>query len=122
VLLGQLSPAPIDVDEIERRLKLPEYAPVARSRAAIGMSSAVDLFATFAGQAPDFAAWLADAEINRDRNLRLQYLAGRGLNLYRADRIYADLLRHSKAPDAVFTGSDEVLQALLQRVRSAWGR
>jgi len=86
------------------------------------MSSAVDLFATFAGQAPDFAAWLADAEINRDRNLRLQYLAGRGLNFYRADRIYAEMLRHSKDPDGIFTGSAELEQALLQKIRSAWGR
>jgi spermidine synthase len=122
VLLGQLDPMPIDLDEIEGRLRRPEYAPVLSSLAAIGMSSAVDLFATFAGQASDFADWLTDAEINRDRNLRLQYLAGRGLNLYRADRIYAEMLRHSNPPDAVFTGSDEVLQALHQRIRSAWGR
>ena len=56
VLLGQVEPTRIDLDEMERRLKRPEYAPVAKSLAAIGMSSAVDLFATFAGQAPDFAA------------------------------------------------------------------
>ena len=122
VLLGQVEPTRIDLDEMERRLKRPEYAPVAKSLAAIGMSSAVDLFATFAGQAPDFAAWLADAEINRDRNLRLQYLAGRGLNFYRADRIYAEMLRHSKDPDGIFTGSAELEQALRQKIRSAWGR
>ena len=122
VLLGQVEPTRIDLDEMERRLKRPEYAPVAKSLAAIGMSSAIDLFATFAGQGPDFAAWLADAEINRDRNLRLQYLAGRGLNLYRADRIYAEMLRHSKDPDGIFTGSAEIEQALLQKIRSAWGR
>jgi spermidine synthase len=122
VLLGQVEPTRIDLDEMERRLKRPEYAPVAKSLAAIGMSSASDLFATFAGQGPDFAAWLADAEINRDRNLRLQYLAGRGLNLYRADRIYAEMLRHSKDPDGIFTGSAELEQALLQKIRSAWGR
>jgi spermidine synthase len=122
VLLGQVEPTRIDLDEMERRLKRPEYAPVAKSLAAIGMPSAVDLFATFAGQGPDFAAWLADAEINRDRNLRLQYLAGRGLNIYHADRIYAEMLRYSKDPDGIFTGSEEIEQALLQRIRSAWGR
>ena len=35
--------------------KRPEYAPVAKSLEQIGMHSAVDLFSTFAGQAPDFS-------------------------------------------------------------------
>ena len=40
----------------------------------------------------------------------------------RADRIYAEMLRHSKDPDGIFTGSAELEQALLQKIRSAWGR
>ena len=122
VLLGQVEPTRINLDEIEQRLRRPEYAPVARSLGAVGLSSAVDLFATFAGQAPDFSGWLSDADINRDRNLRLQYLAGRGLNLYRADRIYADMLQHSRDPKDIFIGSDETLRALLQKIHAAWGR
>ena len=122
VLLGQVEPTRIDLDEMERRLKRPEYAPVAKSlarhRHVIRRRSVRHLCRA----GPDFAAWLADAEINRDRNLRLQYLAGRGLNLYRADRIYAEMLRHSKDPDGIFTGSAELEQALLQKIRSAWGR
>ena len=35
---------------MEARLKRPEYAPVAQSLRDIGMYSAVDLFATYAGQ------------------------------------------------------------------------
>ena len=67
----------------------------------------MDLFSTFAGQAPDFAPWLKDAQINRDRNLRLQYLAGRGLNLYRADMIFADMVSYAKDPQGIFTGSPD---------------
>jgi spermidine synthase len=122
VLLGQVEPTRINLDEIERRLKQPEYSLVAKSLAEVGLPSAVDLFATFAGQGRDFSAWLKDAEINRDRNLRLQYLAGMGLNLYRADVIYAEMLRHSQQPHDIFIGSAEMRQALLQKIAVAWGR
>jgi spermidine synthase len=122
VLLGQVEPTRIDIDEMDARLQKPEYAPMAQSLREVGMYSAVDLFATFAGQAKDFEPWLADAQINRDRNLRLQYLAGRGLNLYRADVIFADMLNYSKDPDGIFTGSSERLDALLQKIRANQGR
>ena len=57
------------------------------------MFSAVDLFSNYAGMKTDLAPWLADAAINRDRNLRLQYLAGMGFNLYQSEAIYADMLQ-----------------------------
>jgi spermidine synthase len=122
VLLGQVEPTTIDLDEMEARLQRPEYAPIAQSLRDIGMFSAVDLFATYAGSAKDYEGWLKDAEINRDRNLRLQYLAGRGLNLYRADVIFADMLTHAKEPDGIFTGSPDRMQALVQRIRTNQGR
>ena len=50
MLLGQVEPTTIDLDEMEARLQRPEYAPVAQSLREIGMYSAVDLFATYAGQ------------------------------------------------------------------------
>ena len=119
VLLGQAEPTRIDVDAIEARLNRPEYAPVKKSLAEIGMNSALDLFGTFGGQAPDYAPWLKDAEINRDRNLRLQYLAGRGLNLYRADAIYSEMAKFGKAPNGIFTGTPETQAALAGRIENA---
>jgi spermidine synthase len=121
VLLGQVEPTRINLDEIEARLKRPEYEPVARSLSEIGMFSATDLFATFAGQAPDFAEWLADAQINRDRNLRLQYLAGRGFNLYHADLIYKEMARYGKDPADIFTGSDALKKTLFDKIAAARG-
>jgi spermidine synthase len=122
VLLGQVEGTHIDLDEMEARLQRPEYAPVAKSLQEIGMYSPVQLFATYGGSASDMQPWLRDAQINRDRNLRLQYLAGRGLNLYHADAIYAEMLPYAKDPDGVFTGSDRLLQSLLQQIRTAHGR
>ena len=60
------------------------------------MYSAVDLFSNYAGTKSDLTPWLADAIINRDRNLRLQYLAGMGFNLYQSEAIYADMLQYSQ--------------------------
>lgn len=117
VLLGQVDGTTVDVDEMEARLNRPEYAAVKRSLAEIGMNSAVDLFGTYAGSADDMQGWLKDAQVNRDRNLRLQYLAGRGLNLYRSSEIFAEMLPFAKDPQGIFTGSDATLQSLLQKIR-----
>ena len=123
VLLGPLEPLKIDVDAIDERLKRPEYAPVAKSLREIGMSNAIDLFSTYAGRKPDLAGWLKDAQINHDKNLRLQYLAGLGLNLYQADAIYADMLRNvSRMPDDLFVAAPETRQRLWSAINTAQGR
>ena len=123
VLLGQAEPTKIDVDAIEAKLQRPEYAKVKNSLAQIGMHSAVDLFSTYAGRKPDLEPWLRNATINRDRNLRLQYLAGLGLNLYQADVIYADMLRNvNKLPEDLFVGSEPTKSALFAAITRAQGK
>jgi len=122
VLLGQVDGTTINLDEMEARLQRPEYATLKQSLADIGMTSAVDLFATYGGSASDMQGWLKDAQINRDRNLRLQYLAGRGLNLYKAGEIYAEMLPFARDPQGVFTGSDASMASLMQKIHTAQGR
>jgi spermidine synthase len=112
VLLGKLEPGPIDVDAMQARMQLPENEPIVRSLQEIGIMSAVDLLGTYAGRADDMAEWLRGATINRDRNLRLQYLAGLGLNLNKADEIYRSMSAASRYPDDLFTGSEATLHAL----------
>jgi spermidine synthase len=123
VLLGQVEDTKIDVDAIQAKLQRPEYAPMAQSLREIGMNSAVDLFSTFAGRAKDLQPWLADASINRDRNLRLQFLAGMGLNLYQSDVIYSGMLAYAhRFPDELFIGSPETLNALRAGILREQGR
>ena len=123
VLLGTVDPVKIDVDAVQAKLERPEYARMRQSLREIGMNSAVDLFSTYAGRKPDLEPWLRDAAINRDRNLRLQYLAGLGLNLYQADTIYADMLRYvTKMPDDLFTATDATRQALWAGINRQQGR
>jgi spermidine synthase len=116
VLYGPLEPRKIDVDAVQARLNDPANAPIAQSLREIGINSAVDLFGTYAGRTTDMSNWLKDAQINTDRNLRLQYLAGLGLNLYQSDPIYKKMIVNTSYPDDLFEGTPETLAALRQRI------
>ena len=117
VLVGQKTPGTIDVDAIQARLQSVEYQPLARSLSQIGINSAVDLVSTFAARAEQMRPWLADAQINRDKNLRLQYLAGFGLNLYEQASIYAQMIRSRTYPEGLFVGSPETIGEIRARLR-----
>jgi spermidine synthase len=121
VLMGTVEAPHFNIDEWEARLNSPEYVAVKDSLREISIYSALDLFANYAGRASDMKAYLADAQINRDRDLRLQYLAGLGLNLYQSGPIYADILRHKKYPEGLFSGSPEAMQKLRDAIASAPG-
>ncbi len=118
VLMGRLDSTRIDLDAIARRLSRPEYAEVRRSLREIFFFSAEDLFATFGGTASGLKPWLQDAQVNRDRNLRLQYLAGLGLDVYQQDAIYREILSYRQFPDALFTGTPERLAALRAKMEA----
>jgi spermidine synthase len=112
VLLGQQEPSRIDVDAIQARLDRPDHQDVVQSLQDVKMGSAVRLLATYAGQAPDLTSWLEDAEINHDRNLRLQYLAGMHLNASNERMIYEKILARRRLPEELFSGSDVHLSQL----------
>ena len=123
VLVGQAQPAPIDVDAIESRLQTPEYARVSNSLRQIGFYSEADLLATYIGQAADFRPWLKDAVINRDSNLRVQYLAGLNLDAHNEIEIYQHMTAFGPhfSPN-VFTGSDARINYLRQAIEMGSSR
>jgi spermidine synthase len=102
VLLGHPEGVRIDVDGILRRLDLEDYAAVAQSLREAGFPSPLELLATYAGCARGLKPWLQDAQINHDRDLRLQYLAGMGLNLRLGDAIYQEILSYHEVPEGLF--------------------
>ncbi|HEY2383367.1 MAG TPA: fused MFS/spermidine synthase [Terriglobia bacterium] len=116
VLLGQVEPTKIDVDKLQKKLDSPEYAAMAQSLKEIGINSATDLMATYAGNVADLKPWTEDAMINRDRNMRLQYLAGMSLNTYTADPIYVNMTAHSHYPENLFIGSDATIDTLRRAI------
>lgn len=116
VLLGQAGEAKIDFDGLEQRLASADYRLVARSLSDVGFQSAIGLLTTYAGRGPDLKPWLAGAEVNRDGNLRLQYLAGLALNQSQEGLIYDQMLSYRKFPEGLFAvseGREPALRAAL---------
>jgi spermidine synthase len=121
VFMGQAEPLKIDLDQIEQRLKGPGYAPVAGSLGEIGIFSAIDLLSVYTGQRADLGRWVQGAEINRDRDLRLQYLAGWGINSRMQDVIYRQMLTYRDLSITPFTGSGQSVQSLRAAMAQASG-
>jgi spermidine synthase len=115
-LLGQATPAPVNVDQIQAKLSSPAYARVAQSLREVGFGNAVGLLSVYAGQDNELKPWLQGAEINRDWNLRLQYLAGLALNRSQEGTIYGNILTYKRFPSNLFTGSEQTMQALQQAI------
>ena len=128
VLFGQIEPTVIDIDELQGRLDRPDHELVKQSLREVGfggvkeaktgevvvLEEGIDLLATYSGQAPLLKEWSRGAQINTDRNLRLQYLAGMWLNANMGDRILASIHVHYRFPDQTFVGSPGSVYALKQ--------
>jgi spermidine synthase len=112
VLMGRASPGKIDVDSMAARLADPKFAIVAQSLREIGINSAIDLLGNYTARAPELKDWLSDAQLNLDKNLRLQYLAGLGLNKYEQAEIYMGMAKNRAYPEDLFTGSPAMIAAL----------
>ena len=112
VFMGPAEPLTINLDELQERLNRPDYAAVAQSLREIGVNSPIDLFSTYAGQKSDLSPWYAGVELNLDRDLRLQYLGGWGINSRLEDVIYQQMLKFRRPPRNLFTGSPERLRVL----------
>jgi spermidine synthase len=123
VLFGSLEPLRIDVDELQAWLDNHTKVKISLEEVGFGKASgpglAVDLLATYAGQASDLGDWMRGAQINTDRNLRLQYLAGMWLNSRDATPIFKDILRYYRFPQEVFVGSEERVDALRSALKRA---
>jgi spermidine synthase len=133
VLLGQAEPTVINLDALQARLDRDDYRPVRESLVEVGFAGkgpaseeapgdpgvAVALLATYAGRAADLKEWMKDAQINTDRNLRLQYLAGMWLNFYIGTEILSNILGHYRFPDELFIGSEERVLAMQQALKNA---
>jgi spermidine synthase len=112
ILLGQEGPTVIDVPALQRRLMLPENQAVLHSLVTLGYGSPLDLFANFLGTRVTLARWLAPAQINRDRNLRLQFLAGRAAWGMEQEDIIRSMSATRVLPPGLFSADTAWLRAL----------
>jgi spermidine synthase len=118
VLVGRMDSSPIDIDALQKRLDQAGYSRVAASLADVGLPSAVEVLSSFTGRARDLRPMVAGAPITEDLNLRLQYMAGLGLNSRASEQIYGDILAYRSFPEDLFTGAGMRMEAL----RTALGR
>src|SRR5204862_3729270 len=118
-LMAKEGNATIDLAQVSERLARPDHLNVKYSLDEVDIHSAVELASLYSGRGKDLAPWLADAQINEDRNLKLQYLAGLALNLYDQDAIYNAILAYSTFPDDLFTGPEDLKQAVKRSLRAA---
>lgn len=112
VLLGQNEPLHIDMDALQLRFDRLDRNYVQTSLHELGIGSALDLLSTYAGRRVDLESWLASAEINRDRDLRLQYLAGRNLESQEGEKAYAEILSRRQFPEDIFQATPARMRAL----------
>ncbi|HUQ50741.1 MAG TPA: fused MFS/spermidine synthase [Gammaproteobacteria bacterium] len=123
VLVGRKSDEPIDLTRLQQRFESSSHARVAESLRGVGFDSALDLMSTFAGDAHSLTPWLEGAQRNTDRTLRLQYLAGQGLNVLAAGEIYEALVGATPhLPVELFTGTPAQLEELEQRLAGRRGQ
>jgi spermidine synthase len=112
IAIGQLEPAKLDLAEIERRI---QGNPAVRAALAeVNLATIPELLGQYAGSGKDLLSWTAGAPINRDRSLRLEYLAGLSLWLYEADRIFADIARYRRYPEE-FLENDKPYEREIRR-------
>ena len=113
VFMGQAEPLKINLDDVHQRFARPDYAKVVESLRDIGVNSPTDLLATYAGQRSDLSPWYQGAQLNRDKDLRLQYLAGWGINSQLEAELYRDMMSHVRPPATLFEGSPQLVASLM---------
>ena len=107
VMLGQPEATRIDIAAVSQRLAEPANARIVASLEQVGITSLFDLFGSYAGRRADLEPWLKDAVINRDRDLKLQYIAGLENNSYDNAKIFQDFAKYRKFPEDLFVASEE---------------
>ncbi len=123
-MLGCTDIMQINVSHLDERLKQPEYAQVLKSLNSIHIRHALDLLSTYAGNKKDLIQWLAHAQINLDKNMRLQYLAGMGLNMDQTTSIFDDILVHLTFPEKIIIATNlekrRLKQMIISRLPESW--
>lgn len=118
VMLGQEKPLLVDLPALQQRLQRPDHARVVQSLNPLALGTPLQLLSTYAGRYADLRSWLAGAEINRDRNLRLQYLAGMQLDSLSGSAAYNEMLRYRVFPFDIFQAPESQLETLRLNMES----
>jgi len=101
VMIGSIEPLTVDIVAVEDQLA---RNPALRSSlAAVDFHSGMELLTSYVGQASDLQPYLVGAQLNRDRSLRLQYLAGLALDENNSAAIFQAMSQYRRYPENLFT-------------------
>jgi spermidine synthase len=114
IMIGQVAPLSVDAGDLTSRIE--ENPALETSLAEVKIEGVLRLLAAYVGEKRNLAQWLEDAQINRERNLRLQYLAGLSLDLRKHQEIYRTIVQYRSYPDHIFTAPEW----MERRLRGAW--
>ena len=112
VLVARPDGLQIDVHDLEDRMARDDHQRVGESLGAIGIQSVEDVLSAFAGRGQELRPWLADGVLNLDRNLRLMYLAGLGLNADESASIHSEIFSFRAWPEGLIVGASERIEQL----------
>jgi spermidine synthase len=114
VLLGHVDPLKVDMVALGARIEREDHLPVVKSLGEVEFFNLEMLFSRYTCRAADLKGWLENAEINRDRNLRLQYLAGLSAAFKLEGSIYSEMLGSRTYPEDMFLAPVERQNLLKQ--------
>tara|TARA_Y100001001_G_scaffold154285_1_gene168898 strand:+ start:52 stop:1206 length:1155 start_codon:yes stop_codon:yes gene_type:complete len=100
VMVGWVGEMKLDLLALEQHLS--RNLRVRQSLADVDFYSGTDLLTSYVGQGSDLRPWLMDAQINRDRSLRLQYLAGLAIDENDAIQILTSMTQYRRYPNDLF--------------------
>jgi len=100
VMVGWVGEMKLDLLALEQHLS--RNLRVRQSLADVDFYSGSDLLTSYVGQGSDLRPWLMDAQINRDRSLRLQYLAGLAIDENDAIQILTAMTQYRRYPSDLF--------------------
>jgi spermidine synthase len=115
VMLGHNGPTTVDVGALAERID--SNPAIHQSLADVDIGDVYLFLFQYLGQARDLTGWLTDAQINRDRSLRLQYLAGLSVDNFDTGEIFRAIAEHRRFPENVFVVPPEMELSL----RSGFG-
>jgi spermidine synthase len=116
VLIGRMKPAKIDLEALARRMDA--NAAIKAALKPVAIDTVPALIGQFVCRGEDLRPWLADAEINRDISLRLEYLAGLSLWMVQAKQVFHDMGIDRCYPVDVFENDAEYKAEIQQRLKA----
>jgi spermidine synthase len=116
VMVGQVGAMKIDVDRVASRIA--QNPRLAQSLADVDLGYMVTLLAAYFGRESDLAKWLEGAQINHERSLRLQYLAGFSVERYEELEIYRSMAAYRRYPADLFVAPP----GIRERVQARWSQ